>query len=145
MSSHTPFEDLERFVDELQAQFEHRRPGERHRAHEHGDNSMLDLVEYDDEYVVMIDLPGYDKSDVDVTLDDRTLTVTAEHVDAETTDDRDGRYIRRQRREVASVQEVAFPQEVDSDAATAKLNDGLLTVTVPKRDDLANGTHIDVE
>ncbi|MFC3476463.1 Hsp20/alpha crystallin family protein [Halobacterium litoreum] len=146
MARYSPFEELERIVDEMQTVFEEgtRRTGAGLAGIREAE-STLDLVEYDDEYVVTVDLPGYDKADVDVRLDDRRLVVDAEHAEREETEDEEGRYIRRERRESASMQTVTFPQDVRAENVSARMQNGVLTVTVPKAEAATEGRHVDIE
>lgn len=145
------FEDLEQFVGELQSRLDpaYRRLDDdvldwRQSAGE----STLDLVEYDDEFVVTVDLPGYGASDVDVRLEERQLTVDVGPRTESTSDEergRDGRSLRQQRLTVPTVQTVTFPQDVRTDAAVASMDHGVLTVTVPKRRPDTHGTNIEIE
>jgi len=143
MARHSPFEELERIVDEMQTVFEE--GPQRMRGGRREGESTLDLVEYEDEYVVTVDLPGYDKSDVDVRLDDRRLVVEAERSEREETGDDEGRYIRRERRESASTQTVTFPRDVRSENVSATMQNGVLTVTLPKETTESDGRRVDIE
>lgn len=146
MARYSPFEELERIVDEMQTVFEEgtRRTGSELSGIRRKE-STLDLVEYDDEYVVTVNLPGYDKSEVDVRLDGRRLAVEAERSEREDTEDEEGRYIRRERRESASMQTVTFPGDVRTENVSATMQNGVLTVTVPKAEAATEGRHVDIE
>ncbi len=89
---------------------------------------LADVEETDDAYVVEIELPGVRKSDVDIELTGAHLTVTGERKARE----RSG-ILRRRERVVGRFRyEVALPGEVEEDGVSARLDDGVLTVTVPK-------------
>ncbi|MFC6990169.1 Hsp20/alpha crystallin family protein [Haloplanus sp. GCM10025708] len=61
-----------------------------------GSEFAVDVAESDEEIVVTADLPGFEKSDIDVSVSERTLTIRA---DSETDAERDdGAYLRRERR-----------------------------------------------
>jgi HSP20 family protein len=107
----------------------------------------VDVAETDAEFVVTADLPGYDREDIDVTLDDRELTVAAER-DRESTergeaDDR--RFLRRERSHSAVSRTVYVPEAVDAENVTATYRNGVLTVTLPKAEAGDEGHQIDVE
>lgn len=90
--------------------------------------ALGDLEETDDEFVLEVDLPGVAKGDVDVQVEDRRLTVTAERKERE----RIG-VLRRRTRHVGTFHhEVLLPTEVDADRVEAQLRDGVLTVRLPK-------------
>jgi HSP20 family protein len=88
---------------------------------------LADLSETDDAYVVLVDLPGVNKDQVDVQLQDRELVITGEVADTE-----HGRRHRSSRRTGRFEFRTYLPGEVNADAVTAQLADGVLTVTVPK-------------
>lgn len=105
----------------------------------------VDVAEYDDEFVVMADLPGYDREDIDVRATDGRLTISAEH-DTEH-EDGDRRYLRRERRHESVTRSVDLPASVIESDATATFQNGVLTVMLPKETDTDSndGHRIDVE
>lgn len=132
----TPFDDLDRLFARL-----NRRVGDVDLG---GAHAPLDLVDEGDAVVLTVELPGFESSDVDVTLDDRTLTVDAERsaVD-DRADEGEYEYLRRERR--ASVRRsVRLPEAVDESDASASYDGGVLTVTLPKVG-VADAHRIDVE
>jgi HSP20 family protein len=74
-----------------------------------------------------VDLPGVHKDQVDVQLQDRELVITGEVADTE-----QGRRHRSSRRTGRFEFRTYLPGDVNADAVTAQLSDGVLTVTVPK-------------
>ncbi|ELZ37776.1 heat shock protein Hsp20 [Halorubrum saccharovorum DSM 1137] len=95
----------------------------------------IDVAEYDDEFVVMADLPGYDREDIDVRATDGRLTITAERDaerEAEESEDANRRYLRRERRHESITRSVDLPGRVVDADASATYRHGVLTVTLPK-------------
>ena len=89
---------------------------------------LADLEETDEAYVAEIELPGVKLEDLSVEVAGRRLTVTGERKERE----RVG-ILRRRTRTVGRFHyEVLLPGEVDEDAVTASLHEGVLTVRVPK-------------
>jgi HSP20 family protein len=89
---------------------------------------LADVEETDDFYVVEIDLPGVKRDEVDIQLTDRQLTVAGEVTEKERTG-----ILRRRTRRVGRFQySVTLPADVDADGVSARLDDGVLTVRVPK-------------
>jgi HSP20 family protein len=87
-----------------------------------------DVEERDDAYVVELELPGVRESDIEVSLTGRRLTVSGERKEKE----RVG-LLRRRTRSVGRFHyEVEVPGDVDEDGVTASLDEGVLTVTLPK-------------
>ena len=89
---------------------------------------LADVEETDDAYTVEIDLPGVAREDVDIQLDDRRLTVSGDIEEKERT----GILHRRTRRVGRFHYSVTLPGDVDADAVSAQLHDGVLTVRVPR-------------
>ena len=87
-----------------------------------------DIEETDDAYIVEVELPGMKKRDVDVSLSGQMLTISGERVEKE----RVGLIRRRVRSIGKFLYEVRLPEPVDDHGLTAKLEDGVLTVRVPK-------------
>jgi HSP20 family protein len=135
MSSRSnPFEEIEQFFERMSRQFDERSEpwgddGPSARLGE-SEGMAVDLVEHDDEFVVTVDVPGFDKDEVDVRVTDHTLHVGAEH--DESVDESDERYLRRERRHESMRRSIRLPEEVDTESVNARLNNGVLTATVPK-------------
>jgi HSP20 family protein len=112
-----------------------------------GGGPPVDLVEYDDSFEVVADLPGFTTDDVDVSLADRELTITAES-ETETEAEREeaGRYRRRERRHRSVRRRIPLPDEVVDEETSAHYEHGVLTVTLPKAETTDSaGTPIEVE
>lgn len=95
------------------------------------DRIPVDLLERADAFVVLVDLPGYGADDVELRLTGRTLHI---EVDREPGDDQDGEYLRHERRKRPTSRSVTLPTAVDQTSVNATMEDGVLTVTVPKRE-----------
>lgn len=104
----------------------------------------LDLAEGDDEFVVTVDAPGYETDDIEVRLSGSNDVL---HVDGERSHERDAdedQFIRRERRAQSFSRRVQLPQSVDDEDVDARLNNGVLTITLGKRE--ADDSHrIDIE
>ena len=88
----------------------------------------VDLEEQDDAYVVEAEVPGIKREDVNIELVGNELAISGEVKEKE----RAG-IVRRKTRRVGRFEyRVALPNQVDPDKIDAKLEDGVLTVRVPK-------------
>ena len=136
-----PFEDLEEMLDRMSQQVEDGMTGL-------SPSVPVDLRETDGGFVAVVDLPGYDADDIDLTVTDRQLRVDAERdtdVELEAGDDGDDggdhdgdhtvRYVRRERTRESVSRSVRLPDPVDEESVEATLEEGVLTVTLPKRHD----------
>ncbi len=97
-----------------------------------GDNLAVDLYEQDDRLVLKATLPDVKKEDIDVIEQDGILTIRAR---SEMEQDRQeyGWHV-RERRSGYWQRSLRLPMEVDTHRAEAVLQNGVLTVTLPKRE-----------
>jgi len=104
-------------------------------------SAPVDLRDAGEEFVVTTDLPGFGKDDIEVTLADRILRIDADR-DSETATE--GEYIRRERRTESASRSVRLPEAIAEEAIEATYSNGVLTITLPKRD-AEGGTRIDID
>ena len=91
----------------------------------------MDLRETPDTYVVQMDLPGLEKSDISIEVKDRVLAVSGSR--KLSTEKKKDEKILMQERSVSSFsREVVLPKSVDTDAVSAEYKNGVLTITLPK-------------
>ncbi|MDZ5812133.1 Hsp20/alpha crystallin family protein [Halorubrum sp. AD140] len=156
MNRSTLFDEIEQFYG--RGPFGIDRPWGRRRW-----TTDVDVAERDDDVVVVADLPGYDRENIDVRVTDGRLTITAERgderedasLDGEYDDASEGgerdaaddgaleRYLRRERRRESVTRTVDLPSPVAEADATATYRHGVLTVTLPKATP-TDGHRIDV-
>jgi HSP20 family protein len=88
----------------------------------------VDIEELEDAYVVEAEVPGVKREDVNIEVSGNELTISGEIKVRE----REG-IIRRRTRRVGEFEfRVVLPNEVNPEGVDAKLNDGVLTVRIPK-------------
>lgn len=91
----------------------------------------IDVTEQDQQFLVEAELPGVKKEDIDISMRDGVLTLSAETRDESEEVDK-GRLIRRERRYGRFARSMSFGASVDEAGITARYGDGILTVIVPK-------------
>lgn len=92
----------------------------------------LDVAETEAGYKVAIDLPGVAKGDVKITIDGRRVSVSAQTQREETKKEGE-RVIYRERSSQSFARSFTLPEEVDQEASQAKLDNGVLTLTLGKK------------
>ncbi|RUP32628.1 MAG: Hsp20/alpha crystallin family protein [Curvibacter sp.] len=92
----------------------------------------VDVIESDDAYTVHAEVPGVAKEDLHVTLEGQTLSLSAE-VRQQDQAVRDGQVLCRERYFGQVARSIPLPAEVDVSQARARYEDGVLTLTLPKR------------
>ncbi|ESP87707.1 heat shock protein Hsp20 [Candidatus Halobonum tyrrellensis G22] len=127
----TPFDDMNRMFDRMTRGFDENWGQGWNGGRGRFGRFSIDLAEYDDELVVVADLPGYDTDELDVSVDDGRLTIAAEHA-AEREEGDEGAYLRRERHSASARRTVSLPAEIREADANATYTNGVLTVTLPK-------------
>ncbi len=90
----------------------------------------LDVNENDDAYVVQADLPGVNPDDINITLNDNVLTISAETQREETHENE--RRIITERSYGKYSRSLTLPNTVESDKVEADYENGVLRLTLPK-------------
>ena len=103
----------------------------------HAKNLMkTDVKDVNDHYEVAVDLPGFQKDDVNVELENGYLTISAaKGLDKDQKDD-EGHYI-RQERYSGSCSRSFYVGDIQPEDVHAKYEDGILKLTLPKADQKA--------
>jgi HSP20 family protein len=94
----------------------------------------LDLVETPEAVVVKIDVPGFDPEKIELSIHDDVLEVRGER--AEETKDENAVSYRHERRYGSFHRAVRLPAPVDASKVNAETKHGVLTVTMPKREEV---------
>jgi HSP20 family protein len=94
----------------------------------------LDVHQTDDEIVVTAALPGLKAEDVDITITGQTLSIRGEFK-ADEKVERD-RYLYRERRHGSFHRQLQLPVRVQGEGASASFEDGVLTLTIPKAEEV---------
>ncbi len=95
-------------------------------------HAALDVAESDTAYTVTLDVPGIAKDDVKISIDGKVVRVEAQAKAG--SEKKDGERVLYRERSVSSVKRsFALPVEIDEAASTAKLDNGVLTLTLNKR------------
>ena len=93
-----------------------------------------DVREKDDSYELDVDLPGFKKDEIQAQISDGYLTIRASKgLDKDKKDDK-GRYIRRERYCGACSRSFYIGDNVTEKDVSAKFEDGILKLTIPKKE-----------
>lgn len=91
-----------------------------------------DIQEKDNNYILDMDLPGYDKSDIKAQLKDGYLTITAQKNTSKEDKDEKGNYIRRERYCGKCSRSFYVGENLKEEDIKASFNNGILKLTFPK-------------
>lgn len=94
----------------------------------------LDVLETEDEFVVKASLPGINPDDLDITFDNRLLTIKGEFKKEE--EKHTERYHLRERRFGEFSRSVSLPTTITAEAIQANYETGVLTLHLPKAEEV---------
>jgi HSP20 family protein len=93
----------------------------------------VDMYDKKDKIVVKAELPGMTKDHIDLTINEGSLTLKGEVKKEEEVKEED--YYSRERSYGSFTRTIALPAEVDKEKAKAKFKDGILEITLPKKEE----------
>lgn len=105
------------------------------------DSFKIDLQENEKEYVVEAELPGISKEDVNLSFEDGRLKIAVKKV--ETTEDKNKNYIHRERK-LSSMERVILLSDIAESEVKAKLDNGILTINIPKKEKAEKSLKIEI-
>ena len=139
----SPFTDLVSLRDTMERLFDERRfrptwlgNGEREAA------PALDLYTTPEAIVAKMALPGMKPEDVDVTIGDDLVTISGSFKEEKETTE--AGYVHKELSHGSFSRSFSIPTAIKSEAATASFKDGLLTLTLPKTEEV-KPKHVKVE
>ena len=95
----------------------------------------VDVREDADHLYVEAELPGFKKDEIDITLENQTLTISAERKSEQKKEGAKGDLLLHERRYSRFLRSFTLPPTVDDQTVNAKLNDGVLTISLNKREE----------
>lgn len=93
-----------------------------------------DITDKDGNYILDIDLPGYNKEDLDIDLDQGYLTISAKHNSTNEEKDEKGNLIREERSFGSCSRSFYIGEDITPEQINAKFDNGVLTLTIPHLD-----------
>jgi HSP20 family protein len=128
-----PIREMESLRDAMERMFEERtfRPPVPFGGPE---SLSVDMWETDDNVVVRTSIPGVKADEIDVSVTGDTLTIRAETKEEEEV--KRENYLRRERRYGSVCRSVTLPGGLETEQAEADYEDGILTLTFPKAEEV---------
>jgi len=91
----------------------------------------VDVVDREDEVLLKIDLPEMKQSEIDIQVEDNTLTIKGERKFIKATPEE--HYLQIERPYGGFHRQFTLPKRIDQDKITASYKDGVLSVVLPKK------------
>lgn len=108
-----------------------------------GAKMKCDIYETDNTYNLVLDMPGYNKDDIQIECDNGTISISAEKSE-ETNEDDSKKYIRRERF-YGKISRSFYLGEVDEESIKAEFKDGTLKVVAPKKNETISKKVINID
>lgn len=104
----------------------------------------VDVYQTEEEVIITAEIPGVDKKDLDVYVDESTVKLAGQFRQSD--EFRDEHVYRSERRYGSFSRSIPLPTEVKSDKAKAEYKDGVLSITIPKKEPgRLNGRRIQIQ
>jgi len=92
-------------------------------------HTSCDIIDEGNQFRVKMDAPGIKKKDVKLDVTENTIEISAEHKEEE----KKKNYLRKERHSMSYYQTIPFSEKIIPDKVKAKLTEGVLEVTLPKK------------
>jgi HSP20 family protein len=149
-SPNNPFDMFERMFDQMSRQFQHaaRSMEGQQLGGMSGPMAVgqmgIDLADQGEEFIVTADVPGFQKEDISLWLDNDVLQIQAQQQQA--SEESEEMYLRSERRQRMMSESIRIPGPVKEDEIEATLKNGVLTVKLPKMQPTqGEGHQIDIQ
>lgn len=107
-------------------------------------NLKCDIYEEGENYHIEMDVVGFNKDDITIECDKGYLTITAEkNIENQDSDDTKN-YIRRERT-YGSYKREFYLGEIDTDNVKADFNNGVLSIVIPKKEEVITKKQIEIK
>jgi HSP20 family protein len=106
------------------------------------DTFKVDVVDKEKEYVIEAELPGVKKEEISLDIHDGQLRISIER--EEKVDEEKKNYIHKERR-YSSMSRSVYLGDASADSIKAKLDNGVLTITIPKTEKPEVKSKIEIE
>lgn len=113
-----------------------------------GESKLMrtDIKERENDYVIDVDLPGYDKENIKVSVKDGYLTIEAKTKGSDY--EKDGKYVRKERYFGECSRSFYIGDNIKTEDVKAKFTNGILSLQVPKKEEekeIEEDTFVNIE
>lgn len=130
LAHHKPVNLFNQLNDEMNRYFSLTRAGAANQEQDW--TPAVDIREEDNQYLLTADIPGVDRKDIEITLDEGILTVKGER--STVTEASEQGYRRRERTHGTFMRQFTLPDTVNTTNISASVKDGVLEISIPKQE-----------
>jgi len=128
------FDTLDLFRDEMDKWVNDFRTPEASGIFDRTITPAVDVLETSDAFQIFADVPGVEKKDINITMTGTVLTVQGEK--KEETEDKSRKFFRKETWDGSFRRTLDLPDSANPEKVSADLKDGVLTITVQKREEV---------
>lgn len=104
----------------------------------------VDIQDLENAYIVDAELPGFNKDEINIDFEDGRLTISASKNEEMDKSDKEKNYIHKERRSSSMTRTMSF-ENIDEEKLKAKLDNGVLKITIPKNKKEIKSKKIEIE
>ena len=95
-----------------------------------------DIKEHDDKYELLVDLPGFNKEDIKMHIEDGYLVINAKTSSEDSEKDDKGKYVRKERYFGECSRSFYVGEQITEDDIKANFKNGTLNIEIPKKEEI---------
>ena len=95
-----------------------------------------DIKEHDDRYEILVDLPGFNKEDIKMNIEDGYLVINAKTSNEEDNTNKNGKYVRKERYYGECSRSFYIGDNITEEDIKANYKNGTLNVEIPKKEEV---------
>lgn len=103
-------------------------------AHHESKVMKTDIKEKEDKYLIDIDLPGYEKENIKMSIENGYLTVSAQ-TSSNTEEKEEGKFVRKERYSGSCERSFYVGEELNREDIKANFKNGILKIEIPKKEE----------
>ncbi|MGD2107680.1 MAG: Hsp20/alpha crystallin family protein [Nitrosopumilaceae archaeon] len=126
-----PFEDMESRMRNYLSYLNRSLPNIEGEVEKISRDIYCDLDDREDKFVLTADMPGLSKDEITINVLDSEIEISGEH--KESKEEKKKGHLRSERSQVRYYRTMTLPEEILGSKVSAKLNNGILTVNIPKK------------
>ncbi|MFX0133073.1 MAG: Hsp20/alpha crystallin family protein [Candidatus Hodarchaeota archaeon] len=93
---------------------------------------LMDLKEEENHYILETEIPGLSKDEISIEIKDKHVEIKGEKIEHEV--EEEGEYLHKERSKTSFYRSLYLPSEIDAEKVEAKSENGILTITFPKKE-----------
>ena len=128
-----PWDEFKALQDEINSLFDTDRVPSNTGLYDRNVSPSIDIIESEHEFTVLAELPGLEEKEIDVSITSNVLTIKGNKTGE--AEDKQRKYYKKESWSGSFQRTLSLPEAVDSEKISAKLSDGILTISLPKREE----------